>query len=205
MSVTATLSLFLMMAALAAMPSASVALVVVQSKARGFRSGVAAALGIAAGDLIFVALAIGGLTVLSELIGTLFALLRYVGAAYLIWLGASLLRQGSSIQVWAGAPRKGGMAVSFLTGVALTLSDVKAIIFYAALFPNLVNMRALTVTDLTLIAVITLLSVGGVKIVYAGAAQAIAERMSGTRLSKPARIAGGGMMIGAGSWLMVKG
>jgi hypothetical protein len=48
------------MVVLAAIPSSSVALVVLRSASLGVRSGVATAFGIAAGDLIFVALAISG-------------------------------------------------------------------------------------------------------------------------------------------------
>ncbi|WP_369334585.1 LysE family transporter, partial [Pectobacterium brasiliense] len=61
MTAFAALSLFLAMIALAAMPSSSVALVVIRSATLGVRHGVATALGIVVGDLLFVVLAIAGL------------------------------------------------------------------------------------------------------------------------------------------------
>lgn len=54
---------------LAAIPSGSVGFVVISSASRGFSSGVAASLGIVAGDLIFVTLALLGMTALAEAMG----------------------------------------------------------------------------------------------------------------------------------------
>lgn len=77
-------TLFLIMLTLAALPSASVALVVTRSATAGFANGVAVALGIVVGDLLFVALAILGLSLLAETMGAFFAILKYLGGAYLI-------------------------------------------------------------------------------------------------------------------------
>lgn len=205
MTLPSALALFLIMAALAAIPSSSVALVVIRSAGLGLRNGVAAALGIALGDLAFVVLAIAGLTALSEMMGALFALLRYLGAAYLIWLGIGLIRGGSPAATWNRAHRRGGIGMSFIAGFVLTLGDVKAILFYAALFPTVVDVPTLAPLGMVAIAAITLVTVGGVKIVYAIAAQAIAHRASTLPLAKPTRIAGGGLMVGVGGWLIAKG
>ena len=60
MTLTGSVSLFLALIALAALPSSSVALVLVRSATLGVRHGIATSLGIAMGDLIFVALAVAG-------------------------------------------------------------------------------------------------------------------------------------------------
>ena len=53
-----SISLFLIMIALAAVPSTSVALVVTRSATLGISNGVAVSLGIVLGDLVFIFLAI---------------------------------------------------------------------------------------------------------------------------------------------------
>lgn len=44
------------------------------------------------GGRVFVAAALLGMRVLAKAMGSLFVVLKYVGGAYLTWLGASLLR-----------------------------------------------------------------------------------------------------------------
>ena len=204
MTIATAAALFVVMATLAAVPSSSVAFVVLRSASLGVRSGIAAAFGIAAGDLVFVTLAVAGMTVLSEVMGALFSVLRYVGATYLIWCGIGLIRSHSSVAAWQMPHCWGGAGASFVAGFVLTLGDVKAILFYAALFPTLVELPALDPGDLVAIGAITLLAVGGVKIVYAFTARTIANSVSALPLAGPARVAGGGLMIGIGGYLIVK-
>ncbi len=209
MTFAGSLSLFLAMVALAALPSSSVALVVVRSATHGLRHGIAASLGIAMGDLIFVALAIAGMAAMAEVMGTFFALLRYAAAAYLVWFGISLIRGASAaMEMPEGHPgadaRPGGLWISFAAGIGLTLGDVKAILFYAALFPVFVDPGTVTAADVTLIAAITVIAVAGVKIAYAIAARRIAAASRGWRYRHAARRAAGGAMIAAGGVLALK-
>lgn len=205
MTLAGSLSLIVALVVLAAIPSSSVALVVVRSATLGVRNGVAAAAGIVAGDLVFVGLAIAGLVAMAEVMGTLFAVLRYLAAGYLIWFGLSLVLASGEEGGRASIHAAGGMGVSFTAGLALTLGDVKAILFYAALFPAFVDIPSLTAFDLTVIGVITLVSVGGVKLAYAVAARAIATASLGFPYRRPVRIAAGSVMVGTGGYLILKG
>lgn len=120
------IAFFGMMLLLAAIPSGSVGFVVVSSATRGLPCGIAAALGIVGGDLIFVTLALLGMTALAESMGALFAILRYIGGGYLIWLGIGLLRSAKNSQppvaTHAGFRNFGTFNVALL----LTLGDIKA-------------------------------------------------------------------------------
>lgn len=204
MTLAAAATLFAVMAALAALPSSSVALVVLRSASLGARSGIAAAFGIAFADLVFVALAVAGMTALSEIMGSLFTGLRYLGALYIIWCGIGLIRNGRSAESWQMPHRWGGTGASFVAGFILTLGDVKAILFYAALFPVFIDIPALDASDLAVIAAITIVAVGGVKTAYAVAARPIAKKMGTLPLAKPARVVCGGLMVGIGGYLIVK-
>lgn len=205
MTFTSALLLLLAMIALAALPSSSVALVVVRSATYGVRHGIAASLGIAIGDLLFVALAIAGLAAIAEAMGTFFAVLRYAAAAYLLWFGWSLIRGAAAPMDGLGAnERSADLCISFVAGIGLTLGDVKAILFYAALFPVFVDPSTVTMTDVVLIVMITLVAVAGVKIGYAIAARRIATASQGWRYRRAARRAAGGLMIAAGGALALK-
>lgn len=141
----------------------------------------------------------------AEMVGTLFAVLRYAAAAYLIWLGLILIRGGARPETAVDVPRAGGMVVSFAAGVALTLGDVKAILFYAALFPAFVDMPNLTSFDIVAIATITLIGVGGVKVAYAVMAHTLVKASQKSPYERFVRVAAGTLMIGTGGYLVARG
>ncbi len=198
-------SLFVVMLTLAVIPSASVALVVTRSVTHGIPNGIAVALGIVLGDLAFILLAILGLSVVAETMGWLFLAIRYIGAIYLIWLGYTLLTSKNTTIIRVSQTReKGNLIASFLAGLLLTLGDIKAIFFYVSLLPTFVNLATLRLTDVIVIMLVTTITVGGVKIVYAFSARKIVSMTKGLGLENKAKKAAGGLMLGAGSYLIVK-
>jgi threonine/homoserine/homoserine lactone efflux protein len=206
MTLYASLSLFLVLFGLAAMPSASVALVVTRAAMGGFRQGAAVAGGVVLGDLVFVALALLGMSFLAETLGAFFAVLKFAGGAYLIWLGIGLIRsRGATAAAGTGqTARPTSLVMSFAAGFLLTLGDVKAIFFYASLFPTFVDLTALTARDLALIVLVTIVAVGGVKLVYAFLAQRIVGRLQHPGVQAIGRTVAGGMLVGAGGYLLAK-
>jgi threonine/homoserine/homoserine lactone efflux protein len=193
------------MIALAAMPSASVALVVARSATLGIPNGVAVSMGIMLGDLIFIFLAILGLAVIAETMGAMFVIIKYIGGAYLIWFGISLLKSGRKASYTVDESKlKGNLVVSFLSGFVLTLGDIKAIFFYASLFPAFVDIGTLNIIDLTIIILLTIATVGGVKITYAIIANKVVNMAHGMKLESGAKNIAGALMIGTGSYLIVK-
>ncbi|WP_295878568.1 LysE family translocator [uncultured Thiohalocapsa sp.] len=188
MGIIETLMLFGILALLAASPSASVALVVTRSATAWIADGAAVAAGIVLGDLVFILLTVLGLSAAAEAMGSLFMALKYLGAAYLIWLGVSLFRTGHKTTESAFSGRgTGSLTASFLAGFALTLGDVKAILFYASLFPMLLDLAALRMLDVAVIVVTTIAAVGGVKLIYALSATKLAAMAKGLALASAAR------------------
>ncbi|MDR4461217.1 MAG: LysE family translocator [Nitrospirales bacterium] len=205
MSFLDSISLLLIMGALAALPSASVALVVTRSATRGISHGVAVALGIVLGDIVFILLAILGLSAVAEAMGALFVVLKCMGGAYLIWIGYALFTsQSESVFLLHESGLKGSLAVSFLSGLLLTLGDVKAIVFYGSLFPVFLDVTAVKLSDFLIIILITVATVGGVKIAYAIAANRVVNITQSLGLAKGVKRLAGSVMIGAGSYLIVK-
>lgn len=169
MSPASVAGLFGAMVILAAIPSLSVLLVTTRSASSGLAHGIAVAMGIVLGDLVFIALAILGLSLIAEGMGHWFVFFKYAAGLYLIWLGLRLWgspavnRLGKDVQhdsLWSSAA----------SGVLLTLSDQKAVLFYLAFLPAFVDMARLFWLDVVVIVAVMMLAVGGVKTGYAYAA-----------------------------------
>jgi len=173
MDLDTAITLFFSMAILAAIPSTSVFIVSARAAAYGFLHGATTALGIVAGDIIFILIAIFGLALLAETLGDLFIIVKILGALYLSWLGIMLWRT-KTVQTTNNGLSDTSLTSSFLSGLLLTLADQKAIFFYLGFFPAFINLATLSMTDASIIILITVLAVGGVKLFYAY----IASRMT---------------------------
>jgi len=197
------IGLFVVMVTLAAVPSMSVALVVTRSATQGFQSGAAAAAGIVVGDLVFLGLAMMGMAALAQSMGSLFVIVKVTAGLYLITLGIAMVlpRRRTVIQPSVGMASAGA---SFVGGLVITLGDVKAIVFYASLLPVFVDLGSLSVSRVILIAGITVAAVGGVKLIYAALAQTIVAKMQQRRLARGGEIAAGTVLMGTGTYMMVK-
>ena len=205
MSIIETISLFGIMVALAAMPSASVALVITRSVTLGVANGIAVSVGIVLGDLVFILLAILGLSVVAETMGSLFMVIKYLGATYLLWLGYTLLTSKSNTTITLNKTiEKRNLAASFFAGFILTLGDIKVIVFYVSLFPVFIDLSALNVADILIIISVMVVGVGSIKILYAFSATKIASLARSHKLDNATRKTAGGFMVGAGSYLIVK-
>ena len=202
MSLSEIVALFFAMVMLALIPSASVALVVARSSTAGFWNGAAVAAGIVVGDLVFVLLAVLGMSMLAEVLGGLFLLLRYAASAYLIGVGLSLLMRQRSTPKATSERGVSTLSVSFFSGLALTLGDTKAILFYASLFPAFVDLAAISSLDIAIIIGVTVVAVGGVKLGYVYAAGNVFSFAVNVKVERTIKRIAGSLMILAGIYLM---
>ena len=112
--------------------------VVVVRASAGFsrRDGLAAALGMGCGGLVFAGLALAGLQALLMQVQWLYLILKIAGGAYLMYLG---------YRIWCGAktplaaadgtqPAGGGWRKSFAIAFATQISNPKTAIWYASVF-----------------------------------------------------------------------
>jgi threonine/homoserine/homoserine lactone efflux protein len=132
-----TLALFLLaVLALFLSPGPNMAFVLSHGVARGPRGGLAAALGIAAADLVHTLCAATGITALIAAWPPSFDLLRYTGALYLVWLAVQALRAGS------GPDTAGVAGASFACIVRSAwlnnLVNPKALLFFMVFLPQFV-------------------------------------------------------------------
>ena len=101
----------------------------------GWLGGLAATLGVIAGDQVLMWLAVAGVATLLTTMPVVFGAVQWLGAAYLAWLGLRMLlaKPGDApvIQIRAGQ--------YFRQAVMITLLNPKAIVFYMAFFPLFVD------------------------------------------------------------------
>jgi threonine/homoserine/homoserine lactone efflux protein len=194
-------ALFGAMAVLAAVPSVSVLAVTARAASSGFVHGACTALGVVAGDVLFILLALFGLALLVEAMGDLFFLVRYLGGVYLIWLAVALWRRGS-VAAAAREADGGSLFSSFTTGLLITLADQKAVAFYLGFLPAFVNLAAVTYADAVHVILIAVLAVGGVKLVYACLAARLGGRTSSV-VGRTLNVLAAGVMFTVGVVLIV--
>src|ERR1700745_3599885 len=78
-------------------PGPTVLLVVSYALGQGWRAALPMAIGVALGDFTAMTLSMLGVGALLATSAALFATLKWIGAAYLIWLGIKLWRAGGSL------------------------------------------------------------------------------------------------------------
>ena len=202
MTFSSIVALFSAMIVLASIPSISVLAVTTRAAASGFIHGVFTTIGIVLGDIIFIIIAIWGLSFLAETMGNLFVLIKYLGGAYLIWLGIRLCRSKSQ-EVETEEVVKSSLLSSFMTGLLITLADQKAILFYFGFFPAFLDISKISYLDTGIIIAIATLAVGGVKLGYAFMADK-ARLLISSKFRKRINIAAGCVTIAVGVFLVTK-
>lgn len=188
-------------------PGPGVFAIIARALVNGSRSCLALALGMVASDLIYLLLACFGLATIAENWSEVFIVIRYVGAAYLIYLGYKMFK---ALPATKGAiesgefEAKGSSNVSkFIQGFLISASNPKVILFYIAFLPTFIDLTALRAEDIALISVLSsiALTMGLMLIAYSAsrAAAMLKTPAAHKRLNRGA----GGIMIIAGTYLAV--
>jgi len=195
------LALFVAMAVLAAVPSVSVLAVSARAASSGFAHGALTAAGIVLGDLLFILLAVFGLALLAETLGPAFIWVKLAAGVYLLWLAVLTWRHESAVQ--SEADPATGRWSSFMVGLLITLGDQKAVLFYLGFLPAFVDLVTLDWMDIGIIAAVTVLAVGGVKLGYAYAAARLGRGTAG-RMGKGLSRLAALLMFAAGILLILR-
>ena len=128
----------------------------------GIRGGLAATLGLMAGDQVLMWMAVAGVAALLAAYPAAFHAVQWIGAAYLAWLGARmLLAKPGAAPILNIRPRQFLQQAFFIT-----LLNPKAIVFYMAFFPLFIDpvrhqgVRTFAVMALTIAALTFLYGLG---------------------------------------------
>jgi len=118
-------------------PGQDMVLVFSRGLGQGARAGVATAAGVSTGLLGHTVLAALGLGAILKTSVALFLILKFVGAAYLIYLGVRMLLAGAS-HLNGPASRGKSLPRLFREGALSNLSNPKVAVFYFAFLPQFV-------------------------------------------------------------------
>ena len=114
------------------------------SSTQGWRAGAVAALGIGAGTLVHICAAALGLSAILAASATAFTAVKFIGAAYLLYVGISLIRSagvsGSSPGAIVG--RAASMRSIFAQGFLTNVLNPKVALFFLAFLPQFVAADA---------------------------------------------------------------
>lgn len=115
--------------------------IIARSSGQGTKAGVVSALGIGAGCLVHILAAVVGLSALIAQSATTFNVIKYVGAAYLIYLGIkSLLSKRKSILVNRQLQSLSYEKI-FWQGVLTNVLNPKVALFFLAFLPQFISVH----------------------------------------------------------------
>jgi threonine/homoserine/homoserine lactone efflux protein len=106
---------------------------------KGRRQGVAFGLGCALGCLSHTALAVMGVSAMVAASPWAFTALKWIGGAYLVWLGVNVLRHaGEGAQVGSTLPEQASLRELFLKGMFANAINPKVVLFFLSFLPQFV-------------------------------------------------------------------
>lgn len=124
-------------------PGPDVLYIVTSALRSGARAGVVAGLGITAGCFVHVFAAAVGVGALIAASATAFTMLKWLGAAYLLWVGARLLLgraapPSADLQALARTQPQSSLAAVFRGGFLTNVLNPKVAIFFLAFVPQFI-------------------------------------------------------------------
>lgn len=125
--------------ALLVVPGPSVLYIVTRSMDQGRAAGLVSVLGIHTGSIIHVAAAALGLSAILASSALTYGVVKYVGAAYLIWLGIRALR-GRDEERPDAAGKDHSLRRIYAQGVVVNVLNPKTALFFLAFLPQFVDM-----------------------------------------------------------------
>lgn len=195
-----SLAFFLAALVLAVTPGPGIAYVVARTAAGGRAEGMASCLGTGLGGMLHVCAAALGLSVVLAQSAAAFAIVKYVGAAYLVYLGVRLLLSKSSPA--QGKVVAGGARRALLEGILVEALNVKTALFFLAFLPQFLVSGSPAVLQLVVMGTIcvvlnTLVDVGAVL----GAARLLRSELSARRRAQLLNKVSGVTLVGLGLYV----
>ncbi|MBS0430613.1 MAG: LysE family translocator [Proteobacteria bacterium] len=185
-------------------PGPTILTVISYSMAHGRKANVPLVAAVALGDSTALVLSLLGLGALLATSALWFTLIKWVGGAYLIFLGIKLLRAGVSpvAQLAAPAAPQSRWRLFFNTWLVTALNP-KGIVFFVAFLPQFISpaaevTRQLWVLALTFVVLATLNAT-----LYAVFAASARKLLSSPRAQRRFHLAGGSLLSAAGVWALM--
>ena len=201
MSPTVLLAFFGACILLAVTPGPMMSLIIANATRYGRRAGLLTVLGNIAGLAILLSAVIFGLSSIMVFMSDWFEVLRWAGAAYLIYLGVRALwklRSGTVLPAVAEADAKSSRW--FWQALLVALSNPKVLLFLGAFLPQFVDPALPAFRQLVILAVVFLVTLGGIDALYAVAVAQARSALNG-RWRTAMEGTTGALLIAGGLWI----
>lgn len=119
-------------------PGPDIAFILGQTLRSGRRHGFAAMLGVWSGAALHVVMAAAGLSAILATSAVAFSVVKWVGAAYLIWLGVKMLLSKGDAFISSDGGRDAKVTSVYWQGVLVSALNPKVAIFFLAFLPQFV-------------------------------------------------------------------
>jgi homoserine/homoserine lactone efflux protein len=187
-------------------PGPAVLFVVSCGLARGGRAALWGNAGILSGNTFYFVLSALGLSAMLLASHEVFTIIKYLGAAYLVWLGIRTIRgSGLALRPDAHAEPSVQRWGMLARGFALQASNPKALMFFVALLPQFIDTHRAIGPQIVILALtsalIEFLILAGYGY-FAGRAATLARQ---ARFVSATNRASGGLLIATGTLLALKG
>jgi threonine/homoserine/homoserine lactone efflux protein len=163
-----------------AVPGPGVIAIVARALGSGFRATIPAAAGTVLGDWVYLTLSAFGLAMLAQAMGGFFLIVKLMGAAYLLWLAWRYWTQPVETMDDI-VPETAGR--SFVSQFLVTLGNPKAMAFFVALLPTVIDVKSIGAAGFLQLTAATAVLIPAIMLSYA----ALAARVRGLLASKKAR------------------
>jgi len=126
---------FVLLVGIIIVPGMDMLFVLTNSLTGGRRAGLSATAGITAGGAVHTLFGAVGVGVLLKLAPSLFTVMLFVGAAYMAWIGVTLVRSSIVIGTVGAAPSR-SLWIAFRQGALTCLLNPKAYLFVLSVYPQ---------------------------------------------------------------------
>ncbi|MEM1386178.1 MAG: LysE family translocator [Pseudomonadota bacterium] len=181
-------------------PGPTVLLVLSYAISQGRRVAVSTAAGVALGDLIAMTASLAGLGAVILASAMLFTLLKWIGAAYLIYLGVRLWRSAPAAELDLSTPMASTEAPRvFFHAAAVTALNPKSIVFFIAFVPQFIAVDQPLLPQFAIL-IATFVAIGGLNaLAYALLADLVRARIARPRVLSWVSRLGGSALIAMGA------
>jgi threonine/homoserine/homoserine lactone efflux protein len=183
-------------------PGVTVSAIVSTALARGFAAGMWTELGVQIARFSMVIVVAVALEAVTGIVSAAFDVIKYVGAAYLVWLGWGYITRPHDVDTHRAATARTPLQ-QVASGFVILWTNPKALIFFGAFLPQFVNPNYPAWPQVVLLGLIEMgagLLTDGAYIYLAAHAR---KSLAGRRATLVNRAAGV-ILIGAAIWLALQ-
>ncbi|TDO96303.1 LysE family translocator [Marinomonas balearica] len=187
-------------------PGPGVFAIIARSMMSGAKSALPLSAGMALGDIVYLVMACFGLATIATRWEEVFLAIRFIGAAYLVYLGWKMWVSPLQVvddEAGASAPRESALK-GLLQGFAISSSNPKVVLFYIAFLPTFLDVTLLNSQDIVITSLLAYVALMlGLSLIAYSASQA-RRVMKTQRAQRRLNQGAGSVMIGAGAFLALK-